>query len=154
MGKPIDIPYSINQADVNFTIGADIAAGAATGVEHLFGTWQCPKGITLVITLESVFAAYLKDLEAAPAEFLASVPVRIAHTDASGDLVLTRIDDIYASVKDFADITKTKKFDRLFKVEENEKLAIYSTPPSGSSIDVSACYFKITGRSISKLMSI
>ena len=154
MRKIIDVPYTITQADPNFTIGADIAAGAATGVEHKLGEFLCPVGMTVVFLPVSSLAMYLKDLEAAPAEFLASIPIRIAHTDSAGNITVDRQNTIYASVKDFADADKLKRFEDKFSVIEKEKLIIYTTPLSGSSIDVSACYFAIKARRVSKMLSI
>lgn len=150
----IDVPYSITQADPNFTLGSDIAAGLATGAEHLLGTFLCPVGLTVVVLPVSSLAMYLKDLEVAPAEFANSVPVRIEHADSAGNIRVDRIKAIYAGVKDFADANVMKRFQDKFTVTEKEKLLVYSTPPSGSSIDVSACYFEVLCRRVSKLLSV
>jgi len=154
MKRWIDVPYGITQADPNFTLGADIAAGVATGVEHLLGTFLCPVGLTVVVLPTASLAMYLKDLEAAPAEFVSSVPIRIVHTDSAGNIGVDRIKAIYAAVKDFADVNKMKRFLDKFTVTEKETLKIYTTPPAASSIDVSACYFEIQARRVSKLLSI
>jgi len=153
-GKVIDVPYSINENDPNFTVGADIAAGVATGVEHLLGTFLCPEGLRVVVIPTSTLAMYLKDLEAAPAEFGDGIPIRVAHVDSAGAFTLDRIKSVYGSVKAFADVNSMKKFEDKFAIGEREKLLIYSTPASGSSIDVSACRFEIRCRRISKLLSI
>jgi len=153
--KIIDVPYSISEADPNWTASAATTAASGDGVtEAKLGEYLCPVGLTVVILPLSTLAAYLKDNEAAPAELTDGTPVRIVHVDSAGAIVFDRIKTVYAGIKDFADANKLKRFQGRFAIEQREKLIFYVIPATGVSLNPAASRFEITGRRVSKLLSI
>jgi len=155
MRKWIDVPFSINQGTPGVTLGAATAAGSGDGVvEAKLFEYLCPTGLTVVILPLSTLAAYLIDNEAAPAECTAGVPLRIVHVDSAGDITLNRIVTTYASIKDFADGNKLKRFKDKFSVGEKEKLICYVVPADSLSLNPAGSRFEIDCRRVSKLLTV
>jgi len=154
-GKVIDVPFSIDQNDPNWTAGSSTTAGSGDGsTEALFGTFLCPVGMEVVILPMSSLAAYLADNEAAPAELGGGTSLRIVHTDSAGAIVVDRIKTVYDAIKDFADQAKLKRFEDKFKLVEKETIKFWVTPVTGKSLNPATGRFQINGRRISKLLSI
>ncbi|GAI68348.1 unnamed protein product [marine sediment metagenome] len=155
MRKWIDVPFSINQATPGVTLGSDTTAASGDGVtEAKLFEFLCPTGLTVVILPISTLAAYLSDNEAAPAESGDETPVRIVHIDSAGDITLNRIVTTYATLKDFADQNKLKRFKGKFSVGEKEKLICYTIPTTAKSSAPSKSRFEIDCRRVSKLLSV
>ncbi len=155
MRKWIDVPFSINQGTPGVTLGSDTTAGSGDGeVEAQLFEFLCPVGLTVVILPISTLAAYLSDNEAAPAECGDGVALRIVHIDSAGDITLNRIVTTYATIKDFADQNKLKRFKGKFSVGEKEKLLCYVVPASGSSLAPTKSRFEIDCRRVSKLLTV
>ena len=155
MRKWIDVPFSINQGTPGVTLGTATTAASGDGeTEAKLFEYLCPVGLTVVILPISTLAAYLKDNEAAPAECGDGVPLRIVHIDSAGDININRIVSTYASIKDFADQNKIKRFKDKFSVSEKEKLICYVVPADSLSLNPAACRFEIDCRRVSKLLSI
>ncbi|MBA7512106.1 hypothetical protein ES705_04107 [subsurface metagenome] len=155
MRKWIDVPFSINQGTPGVTLGATTTAGSGDGVvEAELFTFLCPVGLTVVILPLATLAAYLLDNEAAPAECGDGVPLRIVHIDSAGDITLNRIVTTYASIKDFADQNKLKRFKDKFSVGEKEKLICYVVPENAKSLNPAGSRFEIDCRRVSKLLSV
>ena len=155
MRKWIDVPFSINQGTPGVTLGTATVAGSGDGVtEAKLFEYLCPVGLTVVVLPVATLAAYLVDNEAAPAECAAGVPLRIVHIDSAGDITLNRIVTTYATIKDFADQNKLKRFKDKFAVSEKEKLICYVVPESGKSLDPSDSRFEIDCRRVSKLLTV
>jgi len=155
MKKWIDVPYSINQATQGVTLGTATAAGSGDGVvEAVLFTFLCPVGLTVVIQPIATLAAYLLDNEAAPVECTDGVPLRIVHVDMAGDITLNRIVTTYASIKDFADQNKMKRFKAKFAVSEKEQLICYVVPGDSLSLNPAGSRFEIDCRRVSKLLSV
>ena len=155
MKKWIDVPFSINQATPGVTLGAATTASSGDGAtEAKLFEYLCPVGLTVVILANSTLAAYLKDNEAAPAESGAETPLRIVHVDSAGDITLNRIVTTYATLKDFADQSKLKRFKDKFAVSEKEKLICYVIPTTALSINPAACRFDIDCRRVAKMLTV
>ncbi|KKM00399.1 hypothetical protein LCGC14_1804800 [marine sediment metagenome] len=155
MRKWIDVPFSINQGTPGVTLGTATTAGSGDGVtEAKLFEYLCPVGLTVVVLPVATLAAYLVDNEAAPAECLAGVAVRIVHVDSAGDITLNRIVTTYATLKDFADQNKLKRFKDKFAVSEKEQLICYVVPENGKSLDPTDSRFEIDCRRVSKLLSV
>ena len=106
----------------------------------------------MIVLPLATLAAYLLDNEAAPAECGDGVAVRIVHVDSAGDITLNRIITTYASIKDFADQNKMKRFKDRFSVGEKEKLICYVTPADSLSLNPAASRFEIDCRRMSKML--
>jgi len=155
MRKWIDVPFSINQSTPGITLGTASTAASGDGVtETKLFEFLCPVGLTVVIVPTSTLAAYLKDNEAAPAESGDETPLRIVHVDSAGDITLNRIVTTYATIKDFADQNKLKRFQDKFAVSEKEKLIAYVIPTTGLSLNPAACRFDISCRRVAKLLTV
>jgi len=155
MRKYIDVPFSINQGTPGVTLGTATTAASGDGAtEAELFTFLCPVGLTVVVLALSTLAAYLKDNEAAPAECGDGVALRIVHIDSAGDITLNRIVTTYASIKDFADQNKLKRFKDKFVVSEKEKLICYVVPETSLSLNPAACRFEIDCRRASKMLSV
>ncbi len=155
MRKWIDVPFSINQGTPGVTLGSDTTAASGDSVtEAKLFEYLCPVGLTVVVLPIATLAAYLSDNEAAPAESGDETPLRIVHIDSAGDININRIVTTYASLKDFADQNKMKRFKDKFSVSEKEKLICYTIPTTGKSLKPSASRFEIDCRRVSKLLSV
>ncbi|GAI67399.1 unnamed protein product [marine sediment metagenome] len=155
MRKWIDVPFSINQGTPGITLGTATTAGSGDGVvEAKLFEFLCPVGLTVVILPIATLAAYLIDNEAAPAECSDGVPLRIVHIDSAGDITLNRIVTTYASIKDFADQNKLKRFKDKFAVSEKEKLICYVVPENAKSLNPAGSRFEIDCRRVSKLLTV
>lgn len=108
----------------------------------------------MVVLPIATLAAYLVDNEAGPAECLAGVAVRIVHIDSAGDITLNRIVTTYATLKDFADQNKMKRFKDKFAVSEKEKLIGYVVPSNALSLNPAGSRFEIDCRRMSKLLTV
>ena len=155
MRKWIDVPFSINQGTPGVTLGSATVAGSGDGVtEARLFEYLCPVGLTVVVLPIATLAAYLSDNEAAPAESGPETPVRIVHIDSAGDININRIVTTYASLKDFADQNKMKRFKDKFSVSEKEKLICYLIPTTGKSLNPAGSRFEIDCRRVSKLLTV
>jgi len=155
MRKWIDVPFSINQGTPGVTLGTATAAGSGDGsTEAELFTFLCPVGLTVVVLATSTLAAYLKDNEAAPAECGDGVALRIVHIDSAGDITLNRIVTTYASIKDFADQNKLKRFKDKFAVSEKEKLICYVVPENAKSLNPAGSRFEIDCRRAAKMLTV
>lgn len=155
MRKWIDVPFSINQGTQGVTLGTATTAGSGDGsTEAELFTFLCPTGLTVVILAVATLAAYLLDNEVSPAECDDGVALRIVHVDSAGDITLNRIVTTYASIKDFADQNKMKRFKDKFSVGEKEKLICYVVPQTGKSLNPAGSRFDIDCRRVAKLLTV
>jgi len=153
--KHIDVPFSINQGTPGVTLAtASTAASGDGSTETELFTFLCPVGLTVVILPLATLAAYLLDNESTPAECAQGVALRIVHVDSAGDITINRIVTTYASLKDFADQNKMKRFKDKFAVSEKEKLICYVVPENGKSLNPAGSRFEIDCRRVSKLLSV
>ncbi|GAI73320.1 unnamed protein product, partial [marine sediment metagenome] len=60
----------------------------------------------------------------------------------------------YASIKDFADQNKMKRFKDKFAVSEKEKLICYVVPESAKSLNPAGSRFEIDCRRVAKMLSV
>ena len=155
MRKWIDVPFSINQATPGVTLGTDTTAGSGDGAtESKLFEFLAPVGLTVVVLPISTLAAYLSDNEASSAECGDGVALRIVHVDSAGDITLNRIVTTYATIKDFADQNKLKRFKDKFSVGEKEKLICYVVPALNLSLAPSKSRFEIDCRRVSKMLTV
>ncbi len=133
----------------------DITYETADGSLQILYEYPVPTGYSLVFSAEDILSAYLED-EGVPAECLAGVKADIVIMDSSKQNARSLLNELrYGDIKEFQDVDLLCHLDipagEQVLAREGERVCIRANCTGAAAIytiDVSACYFRLTCKRI------